>query len=241
MTSENKRRCVSVFFDLDGTLLDTTYLHTFAWWRALGDAYQQVPMAAIQPLIGMGSGELLTTLIGGDDPAISKAHGRYFATLHEFIRPLPGGRDLVRQVASKGARVVIVTAAKKRDLPALLGPLGCVDIIADTVHGEMAGRSKPSPDLFSLALERSGCGPEETLALGDSIWDIEAANRAGIGCVAVETGGTDAARLATAGALAVYKSCAEIVTSWGETPFSALIHAKEAGDHPPRIQEKLVS
>ena len=92
-----KHHGAAVFFDLDGTLLDTSYLHTFAWWRALDDEYERVPMSRIHPLIGMGSHELLSSLLGSDRPSISRAHGRYFSGLHEFIRPLPGASELVER------------------------------------------------------------------------------------------------------------------------------------------------
>ncbi len=237
---------VSVFCDIDGTLVDTTYMHTYAWWRALDDAYQQVPMARIHPFVGMGSSELLTSLLGGDDPAITRAHGRYFAAFHDFIRPLPGASEFIRRLAAEGARVVIVTSAKERDLPALLRPLACDDVIAGIVHGEMAGRSKPAPDLLSIALERSGSEPDRSLALGDAVWDVEAATKAGIACVAVESGGTAAARLKEAGALAIYPGCSEILESFATTPIAAVLGGEEAsgqtaGAQKGQTQERLVS
>ena len=96
MAHKRESSIFSVLFDIDGTLADTTYLHTLAWWRALGDAYQPVPLFAIQPLIGMGSSELLTRLLGADDRSVAKAHGRHFAALQELIRPLPGARQLIQ-------------------------------------------------------------------------------------------------------------------------------------------------
>ena len=201
----------TVFFDLDGTLLDTTYLHTLAWWRALDDAGERRPMAAIHRLIGMGSSELLTTLLGHDDDQISQAHGKYFADLHPFIRPLPDAAKVVRRAASDKSKVVVVTSAKERDLTALLGQLGCDDVIDEVVHGEEAERAKPSPDLFCLALERVGVEPQHVLALGDAVWDVKAAAKAGIACVAVETGGIDRRLLEEAGAVAVYATCTQLL------------------------------
>ncbi len=204
----------TVFFDLDGTLLDTTYLHTLAWWRALDDAGERRPMAAIHRLIGMGSSELLSTLLGHDDDQISQAHGKYFAELHPFIRPLPDAAKVVRRAASDKSKVVVVTSAKERDLTALLSQLGCDDVIDEVVHGEEAERAKPSPDLFCLALERVGVEPQHVLALGDAVWDVKAAAKAGIACVAVETGGIDRRLLEEAGAVAVYATCTQLLDGW---------------------------
>ncbi len=116
--------------------------------------------------------------------------------------------------------VVIVTSAKGQDLPALLGALGIQDGIDLVVDGEDADRAKPHPDLFSIALEKAGLGSSSVMALGDAVWDVQAAARAGIGCTAVETGGFSESELRAAGALAVYQSCADVLVHWGESPLT---------------------
>lgn len=201
------------FLDLDGTLVDTTYLHTLAWWRAL-DGPDRRTMAQIHPLIGMGSRELLGTLLGHDDEAVSDAHGRYFAELHPFVRALPGARDLVRLLHGSGITVVVVTSAKPRDLRVLLGALDCDDAIDEVVHGEEAERAKPEPDLLVVALERTGAKASETVTIGDSCWDMQAAGRAGVPAIGVRTGGIDRRDLEAAGALAVYDDCGEVAAAW---------------------------
>ena len=135
-----------MLFDLDGTLLDTNYLHTLAWWRALTEAGNAVPMSAIHHLIGMGSTEMVTELLGRSDDQISRAHRDHFAKMHDFIRPLPGATELVRAVGESGALVVVATSAEKDELDALLAPLGCDDAIDVLVPGEQ-GEAKPAPDL----------------------------------------------------------------------------------------------
>jgi HAD superfamily hydrolase (TIGR01509 family) len=218
--SRDNRR--AVFFDLDGTLLDTNYLHTFAWWRALEDAGERRPMAEIHRLIGMGSSELLSTLVGHDAPEISTSHEKYFGELHPFISPLPGANELVARVSEHGGLVVVVTSAKKHDLSTLMGALGSEteDRVDFVVHGEDADRAKPHPDLFSIALGRASLPPSSVLALGDAVWDVEAAGRAGISCVGVNTGGFSEAELRSAGALAVYHSCADVLTHWEAGPLA---------------------
>lgn len=207
----------TAFFDLDGTLVDTTYLHTLAWWRALDDAGERRPMAAVHPLIGMGSSEMLGELIGRDDPGISEAHGRYFSEMHPLIRALPRAAEVIRRTKDQGTRAVVVTSSKPRDLPALLGPLGCDDAIDEVIHGEETPRAKPAPDLFLQALERTGSDPTSTVSLGDAVWDISAAGRAGIPCVAVASGGTDPHRLCDGGAVAVYRDCEELLARWDDS------------------------
>jgi len=228
----------TVFFDIDGTLLDTTYLHTLAWWQALDQAGWHKPMAEIHSLIGMGSSELLTTLLGRDDDSISEAHGQQFADLHPLIRALPGASKLLRRVDAEGGRVILVTSAGRSDLRALLDPLECDDVITDVIHADMAENSKPYPDLFSLALERTGVAPEDGLAVGDAIWDVKAAGAAGIDCVGLECGGTDSSRLKWAGALAVYRTCADVLDRWASTPIARLLDPRSRrSSRLPRARE----
>jgi phosphoglycolate phosphatase-like HAD superfamily hydrolase len=123
-------------------------------------------------------------------------------------------------VKGQGGTVVIVTSAKKDDLPALLAPLRSEDLIDSIIDGEDAERAKPHPDLFSLALDRSELPPSSVLALGDAVWDVEAAGRAGINCIGVKTGGFSEAELGAAGALAVYRSCADLLAQWAGSPLA---------------------
>lgn len=204
----------AVLLDLDGTLLDTSYFHAVSWWRALDEAGEGRPMFEIHELIGMGSSELLTQLIGCDNESISDRQGEVFAQFHDSIRPLPGANEIVRAVRERGGEVVVITSAKKRDLDALLGALEVSDLIDELVYGEEAGEAKPAPDLFCIALERSGHSPSEVVAVGDSVWDVEAASRAGVGCIGVLTGGISPHRLEHAGALGVYESCKDLLAQW---------------------------
>lgn len=212
----------TTFFDLDGTLVDTTYLHTLAWWKALDEAGHRIPMAAVHPLVGMGSDELLTAVLGRPDSGISEAHGRHFADMHELIRPLPGAKEVLGRFKNDGGRSVIVTSAKERDLEALLGALDASEFIDEVLHGEEVDQAKPSPDLFHEALRRTGAGPDDTLAVGDSVWDVKAAMRAGVRCVGVETGGNLRPQLEQAGAVAVYRDCEELIERWDSSPLGEL-------------------
>lgn len=220
----------AVLFDLDGTLVDTTYLHTLAWWRALDEAGEHAPMAAINPLVGMGGSELLTTLLGSDQDSIGERHGELFAELHPLVRVLPGARELLYRVRDAGGQVLIVTSAKERDLPVLLGALDCDEVVGEVVSAGEA-RGKPAPDLFETALHRAGCPPSGAIAVGDSVWDVEAAARAGLPAIGVATGGTPQEHLREAGAVAVYRSCPELIDLWMTSPLAPLLGVAGAGNH----------
>lgn len=213
----------AVLFDVDGTLTDTTYLHTLAWWRALGDAGHDLAMAAVHHLVGMGSSELLTELIGRPDEALSDAHGHHYQRLKGEIRALPGARDLVREVARRQATVVLATSAKERDVGDLLRTLDVDDSVAHVVHSADVAEAKPAGDLFSVGLEKAGCPAERAVAVGDTPWDVVAAAKVGLSTVAVQTGGHGRAELLEAGAVAVFRDPAELLAELDHSPLGRLL------------------
>ena len=216
-------RGAAVLFDVDGTLTDTTYLHALAWWRALVDAGHDVAMAAVHRLVGMGSSELLTSLLGHDDAGLSDAHGRQYQRLKGEIRPLPGARDLLEAVSGRGAAVVLATSAKQRDVGDLLRSLDAEAWIDHVVHAGDVEEAKPEGDIFSAALEAAGCPPERALVVGDTVWDVEAAAKVGVPTVAVLTGGHSTADLLDAGAVAVYRDPADLLGDLDTSPVGALL------------------
>ena len=144
------------------------------------------------------------------------------ALIPELIRPLPGAKEALGRFKTDGGRTVIVTSAKERDLEALLGALDASELIDDLLHGEEVEQAKPSPDLFHEALRRTGASPDDTVAIGDSVWDVKAALRAGVRCIGVETGGNLRPQLEEAGAVAVYRDCEELIDRWDSSPLGEL-------------------
>ena len=214
----------AVLFDVDGTLLDTNYFHTIAWWRTLQDAGEDIAMARIHPLIGMGSDQLLEDLLGEEREGLSDVHADYYKPYkEELLHAFPRAADLLAAVAERGAQVVLATSSKEEDLDKLLEAVGAEeDVIADIVHGDMVGSSKPAPDIFAVALEHLDLDPEQTIVVGDTKWDIEAAAKLDIKVVAVLTGGTTRQDLQEAGAIAVYEDVAELLDQLDDSPLSRL-------------------
>jgi HAD superfamily hydrolase (TIGR01509 family) len=195
----------AALFDVDGTLLDSSYLHTLAWTRALADHGHHPAMAAVHRLIGMGGSELLETLIGSASDEIERAWRTHFDALLPEVRAFDGARELLQAVHQRGLTVVLATSSPEDLLRTMRAKLDADAFIDDAVTSADADNAKPHPDIFTTALERSGSTRDGAVAVGDSVWDVEAAARAGIRCVGVESGGYSRGELLDAGAVAVYR------------------------------------
>ncbi|MEU1250893.1 HAD family hydrolase [Micromonospora arida] len=220
-------RPAGVLFDVDGTLVDTTYLHTVSWWEALRQTDQPVPMAVVHRSIGMGSDKLLDHLLGPErdrdaDSKLRDAHDTLYAEYWERLTPLPRAADLLRACAERGLRVVLATSASEPEVGALRRALAAEDVIDTVTSSEDAQQSKPAPDILVAALEQSGLAAERVVFVGDSVWDVVAAGKLNIPCVGLTCGGTSRGELAGAGAVAVYDDPAALLHEFADSPLTRL-------------------
>ena len=204
-----------ILFDVDGTLVDTTYLHTVAWWLALRQHDHDVAMANIHRAIGMGSDKILDALLGPDhdtdsDDAVRTAHSALYAPYWDRLRPQPGAVQLVRACAARGWTVGLASSAAPPEFAALRRALGVDDVVAGATNSGDAEESKPDPDIVQAALDRTGLAPERVLFVGDSVWDVYAAAELDIPCIGLTCGGISAAELGDAGAVATYRDPADL-------------------------------
>jgi phosphoglycolate phosphatase-like HAD superfamily hydrolase len=220
-----------ILFDVDGTLVDTNYIHALAWSRALRDAGEWAPTNAIHRLIGMGGDLLVRRLIGHDCPAASAARPAHLRSLLADARPFPGAAELLGELHRQGVAVVLATSAPADELEALLEILGAGDggdigeAIDAVTTADDVEVPKPAPDVFHAAMQQGGLDPRRSLAVGDTVWDVRAARAAGIGCLAVETGGFSRHELAEAGALHVYRDVQELRDLIYTGPVATLLSA----------------
>jgi HAD superfamily hydrolase (TIGR01509 family) len=212
-----------VLVDVDGTLVDTNYLHTLAWARAFRDVGEWAPMNAIHRLVGMGGDQLVPELFGREIEGAAVAHGRRFGELEHDARPFAGAARFLRRLHDCGLVVVLATSARADDVVKMKSMLDADDAIDAVVHGDEVNRSKPAPDIFEIARAKARIDAGAVLAIGDSIWDVRAARAAGMGCVAVESGGFSRHELAEDGALAVYRDVQELGDQLLTSPIAALI------------------
>jgi HAD superfamily hydrolase (TIGR01509 family) len=206
----------AVLFDVDGTLVDTNYLHTVAWWEAFAQAGHYVPMPWIHRAIGMGSDQMLDALLPADrdtsaDSDITTSHSALYSVYWSRLQPLPGAARLLRACHDSGLRVVLASSADPDQLTVLRAALDADDAIDAATSSGDADASKPAPDLVQVALDQAGAAPGESVFIGDSVWDVHACRKAGVRCIGVLTGGTSRAELADAGAVAVYDGPADLM------------------------------
>jgi HAD superfamily hydrolase (TIGR01509 family) len=197
-------RVSGIVFDLDGTLVDSTYVHTISWWEAMQQFGHDRPMAVVHHAVGMGTDHLLDHVLGerrnrSQDSSIAAAHDVLFATWHDRMHPLPGAGPLLNWCRDAGMTVALASSGGERDLWAMLEVLQQPDFDV-IVTGDDVQNTKPSQDLLELVMNRADLMPEDLVMVGDSIWDMETAARVGASAVGVATGGTSAPELHDAGA-----------------------------------------
>ena len=214
----------AAILDVDGTLVDTNYHHTIAWYRAFRQNEVVLPIWRIHRHIGMGGDQLVEALGGerlehekGDD--IRAAESVLYGELMSEVEPLQDARELIEDLKERGHAVVLASSAKKHEVEHYLDLLDARDLADDWTTSDDVEATKPEPDLVVAAVEKAGGG--EAVMVGDSTWDCEAAKRAGLDTIAVLTGGFSEAELRDAGAMAVYVSIGDLRESLDETPLAA--------------------
>ncbi|MDQ2692985.1 MAG: HAD family phosphatase [Chloroflexota bacterium] len=213
----------ALIFDLDGTLVDTVYAHIFAWQRALAESGMAIDGWRIHRKIGMSGGlftravarELGRELTAEEARALQHRHGELFIQLLPERRPLPGAVDLIRFLQRNQIPFGIATSGQRPEINASLEVLG---VGADTVVVERGDvlRAKPEPDLFLACQQRMGINVSDCYVIGDAVWDLLAARRAGMLSIGLLSGGYGEDELSRAGAFRVYRDAAELHHSLDE-------------------------
>jgi HAD superfamily hydrolase (TIGR01509 family) len=207
--------------DVDGTLVDTNYHHALAWYRAFIQHEIELPVWRIHRAIGMGGDQLVGALAGDDvenetgDEVRAAEKALYLSVINE-VRSLPDARRLLERLKDDGRTVVLASSAKQQELDHYLDLLDARDLADDWTTSADVEKTKPEPDLVRAAMDKGGS--DDAVMVGDSVWDVEAANRAGIPTIAVRTGGFGVDELTQAGAACVFESITELLESLKDTP-----------------------
>jgi HAD superfamily hydrolase (TIGR01549 family) len=204
----------TVVFDVDGTLLDSNYHHTVCWARAFQHEDLTVPLWRIHRAIGMGGDRLVAEVAGEEaerqhgDAVRDRWEREYDEVIGETVL-LPGAKELLAALQERGLDVALASSSIPKHAEHAMELLGADSLADAATTAEDAEESKPDSELVDEVLSRVGPGP--ACMVGDSVWDVKAAARAGIPAYGVLTGGTSAAELESAGAAAVFVDAADLL------------------------------
>lgn len=197
----------AVLFDIDGTLIDSTYHHALAWQRAFRGAGLTIPLFRIHRSIGMGGDKLVAHVAGdaveerrGDE--LRAAWRDHYQVLKGEVRPLAGAAELVHRVARGGWQVALASSGDPQFAEEAVDLLGIGDDVAVLTTAEDVEDSKPEPDLLGVTLSRM-TGVTDAVLVGDTPYDVESALRAGMTCIGLRSGGYSESELTRAGAVLV--------------------------------------
>lgn len=196
----------AILFDIDGTLVDSTYHHAIAWQRAFDRHDLTIPLWRIHRTIGMGGDKLVAEVAGGDvedrlgDTLRDEWREEYVQVKGE-VAPLPGAAELVHRLAKAGYLVALASSGDPEFADETLDDLAIRDDVSVLKTSEDVDGSKPEPDLIEVTLE--AVGTRRGVLVGDTPYDVESAARAGLKCLGLRSGGYGEAELVEAGAALV--------------------------------------
>lgn len=214
----------AVILDVDGTLVDSNDAHAHTWTEALQIHGYDTTFGGVRRLIGMGGDKVLriTTGLEQDHPIARKINAtrrrifvnRYLAR----IRPFPNSHALLSRMRADRLHLVVASSGDAAELKALLGCTQFLDLIEHVVSAADVDRSNPDPDLVDVALKALGVPASQTLMLGDTPYDIDAASKIGVGSIALRSGGWIDADLKRA--VAVYDDAADLLAHYHTLPLA---------------------
>jgi HAD superfamily hydrolase (TIGR01509 family) len=211
--------------DIDGTLVDTNYQHALAWYRAFRRHQIVLPVWRIHRHIGMGGDQVVEALTDGqterelgDD--IRDAEKELYFELIDEVEPMEGARDLISELGRRGHLVVLASSAKEEEVERYLELLQARELADAWTTSDDVEATKPAPDLVKAALDRVGGSAGDAVMVGDTPWDVHSARGAGVGTIAVLTGGFAIEELRESGAVDVFESVAALHSGLDRTPLA---------------------
>jgi HAD superfamily hydrolase (TIGR01509 family) len=211
--------------DIDGTLVDTNYQHSLGWYRAFRRHGIVLPIWRIHRHIGMGGDQVIEALTDertenelGDE--IREAEKELYLELIDEVEAMEGARELIAELGRRGHVVVLASSAKEDEVEHYLDLLDARDLADAWTTSADVETTKPAPDLVNSALAKVGGSADDAVMIGDTPWDVKAAERAGVGTLAVLTGGFAIEELTESGARDVFESVAELRSSLDRTPLA---------------------
>ncbi len=214
----------AAIFDIDGTLVDSVDLHALSWQEAFAEFGHEVSFEQARSQIGKGGDQLLPVFLSEAEvedhgEAMEAFRGKLFKSKYlPMVRPFSAVPELLRRVREAGLKVAAASSAKKEELKVYLEIAGVTGLVDVSTSSEDAEESKPSPDIFQVALKKLGLEGGEAVAIGDTPYDAQAAGKAGIVTIGMLSGGFTEDELRAGGCVAVYPGPGALLACFGASP-----------------------
>ena len=215
----------AVLSDIDGTLLESNWLHAAAWRDAFAVIGIELELEEVRRQIGKGGDELIPVFVPWwKRKQVEESLKAYRKFLFEAdymakVKPFPRVRELIERMKQAGIKVALASSAKKDELEVYKKIANIEDLVDENTSADDADRAKPHPDIFQATLDKMGVKATEALALGDTPYDAEAAGRAGVWTVGVTTGGWSEKELLDAGCVEVWRDVADLLENFDSSAF----------------------
>ena len=216
----------AVIFDIDGTLIDSVDLHALAWHEAFAKFGHKVELARVRTQIGKGGDKLIPVFLSerqqreqGQDLEAWRAH--HFKTNYlPLVRAFSTVPNLFHRIRDAGLKTAIASSAKRDELQRYLEIAGIVQLVDVATSSEDVEESKPAPDIFGSVLKKLDLAGDETIAVGDTPYDAEAARQVHIMTIGVLSGGFEEGDLRRAGCVACYPGPASLFAGFSNSPLN---------------------
>lgn len=213
----------AIIFDVDGTLVDSVAAHAKAWQEAFGDFGRDIAFDELRSQIGKGGDQLLPMFLSkeqieSEGEAIESRRSAIVAEKYlPTIKGFPHVRELFQRLRDDGIKIVLASSAKGEELTAYKQKADIEDLVEAETSSDDAEHSKPHGDIFQAALDRLGAiDPAETIVVGDTPYDAEAAGKVGLRTIGVLCGGFHEVQLREAGCVAVYRDPADLLAAYDD-------------------------
>lgn len=211
--------------DIDGTLVDTNYHHSIAWYRAFRKHGIVLPLWRIHTHIGMGGDQLVEALTDAETErehgdAVRDTEKQMYMELIGEVETMEDSRELIEELGRRGHRVVLASSAKEDEVDHYLDLLDARELADAWTTSADVEETKPEPDLVKAALAQADTKPEDAVMVGDTPWDVRAAAKAGVSTLVVRTGGFCDDELRESGAAEIYESVSELLSKLDQSPLA---------------------
>jgi HAD superfamily hydrolase (TIGR01549 family) len=217
----------AVLFDVDGTLIDSVDLHARAWQEALADFGYEAAFDAVRSQIGKGGDQLMPVFVPERDleqrgDELETYRGALFKRKYlSQVRACPQVRELFERLRGDGKTIVLASSGKAEEVKRYMDIAGVADLIDASTSSDEVERSKPYGDIFAAALGKAApARAEETLVVGDTPYDAQAAGKVGLRTIGVLCGGFPEADLRASGCSAIFKDPADLLARYEQSPLA---------------------